>query len=84
MRYPVFLEHQANKTAGQFFPPLYEEYFSKWGPTPTKEQIKQAGGDMAIATAAVRQIEENVRDFGSTKMISSKLITRITIRRSTV
>jgi len=78
------LEHQANKTAGQFFPPLYEEYFSKWGPTPTKEQINQASGNVAVATATVRQIEENVRGFGSTKMINSELITRIIRRRSTV
>ena len=34
-KYPSFLEHQANKTAGQFFPSLYEEFFSKWEPTPT-------------------------------------------------
>ena len=62
-RYPIFLEHQANKTAGQFFPPLYEEYFSKWGPAPTEEQISEAGGDIAIATAVFRQKEETVRYF---------------------
>ena len=57
------MEHQASKTAGQFFPPLYEEYFSKWGPTPSKEEIDEAGGDVAIVTAAFRQREETVRDF---------------------
>ena len=78
------MEHQANKTAGQFFPPLYEEYFSKWGPTPTKEQIDRVGGNLAIATATVRQIEENVRDFDLRRTISGELITMIINRRSTV
>jgi len=76
--------HQANKTAGQFFPPLYEEYFSQWAPTPTTEQIDQADGNVAIATATVRQIEENVRDFDLTRAISGELITMIINRRSTV
>jgi len=57
------LDHQANKTLGQFFPPLYEEYFSKWPPTPTKEEISEAAGVVAIAAATVRQVEEYVRGF---------------------
>jgi hypothetical protein len=62
-KYPAFLEHQANKTANQFFPSLYEEYFAKWAPTPTGEDINEAEGDVAIATATVRQTEQNVRYF---------------------
>jgi len=83
-QYPTFLIHQANKTANQFFPSLYEEYFAKWNPTPTEQQISQAGGNVEIATATVRQTEERVRDFEWRTMIAGELITLITYRRSTV
>jgi hypothetical protein len=62
-KFPQFLDHQVNRTLGQFFPPLYEEYFSRWPPTPTEEDITEAGGNTAVATARARQTEEHVRDF---------------------
>ena len=62
-KYSLFLEHQANKTTGQFFPPLYEEYFSLWPPTPIEEDVSGAGGSVPVATATVRQREEHVRGF---------------------
>jgi len=65
-RFAQFLDHQVNKTTGQFFPSLYEEYFAKWPPTPTKEDITQANGDVEVAVAVVRQAEERVRDLEST------------------
>jgi len=63
VKFAQFLDHQANKTAGQFFPALYEEYFSAWPPAPTEEQIADAGGNTAVATAKARQDEEHVRDL---------------------
>ena len=83
MKYLLFLDHQANKTTGQFFPPLYEEYFSMWPPTPTEENISEASGSVAVATATVRQKEEYVRDFELTKLIRDELI-KIINRGSTV
>jgi hypothetical protein len=62
-KFLLFLDHQLNRTTGQFFPPLYEEYFSMWPPTPTEEDITKAGGNVAAATARVRQTEEHVRGF---------------------
>lgn len=62
-KYSQFLDHQANKTANIFFPPLYEEYFKQWPPMPTDEDIADADGDVAVAGANVRQEEESVRDF---------------------
>jgi len=69
-KFPQFLEHQANKTGNQFFPSLYEEYFSKWPPTPTEAEVAEAGNSVAVATATARQTEELVRSFGSTTLIS--------------
>lgn len=63
-KFAQFLDHQAKKTTGQFFPPLYEEYFAKWPPAPTNQDITNASGSVAVATATVRQAEETVRDFG--------------------
>jgi len=73
-----FLHHQVNKTTSQFFPALYEEYFLKWPPTPGKEEISEAGGKVEVATAAARQIEEHVCDFGLAMLVCSEL-TMITI-----
>jgi len=73
-KYPQFLDHQANKTISRFFPSLYEEYFSQWPPTPTEEEVSEAGGNIAVATAIVRQIEEHVRDFELTALIGGGLI----------
>lgn len=65
-KFELYKEHHDKKTLGQFFPPLYEEYFSRWPPTPTEEQSEAAGGKPAIAIAAARTAEEHVRDFGLT------------------
>ena len=62
-KFLLFLTHQASKITGQFFPPLYEEYFSTWALTPTEEEINKACGNVAVATTTVQQIEENVRGF---------------------
>lgn len=61
-KYDLYLVHHDNKTLGQFFPPLYEEYFTQWPPTPSAEVVK-AAKDITIATAQARTKEENVRDF---------------------
>jgi hypothetical protein len=61
-KFPQFLQHQANKTGGQFFPSLYEEYFAQWPPTPTEEDLSKAKGNIAVATAAIQQLEEKVRN----------------------
>lgn len=74
-KFVEFLHHQVNKTTSQFFPPLYEEYFSTWPPTPTKEDINEAGGEVAVATAASRQIEERVRDIWLVMLICGELTT---------
>jgi len=34
-----------------------------WPPIPTEDEISEAGGDVAIATATAREVEEYVRDF---------------------
>jgi hypothetical protein len=62
-KFSQFLGHQANKTTSQFFPALYEEYFVEWMPTPTEEEITEADGDVAVVTANLRRIEENIHDF---------------------
>jgi len=72
-KFPLFLHHQVNKTTSQFFPSLYEEYFEQWTPIPREEDISQAGGNVEVATAALRQYQENVRDFGLTALISSEV-----------
>lgn len=80
-KYPLFLDHQVNKTGNQFFPSLYEEYFLAWPPTPTEEEISKAKNDIAVATAAARQNEETVRDF---KLTTLSVLIMIINRRSTV
>ena len=62
-KYELYKEHHNNKTLGQFFPPLYEEYFSSWPPTPTVQDVEVANGNTAVATSEVRKAEEHVRDF---------------------
>ena len=59
----MFLNHQVNKTLGQFFPSLFEEYFAKWPPAPTKDEISKANGDAAVAVANIRELEETVCNF---------------------
>ena len=59
-KFKLYKEHHAKKTLGQFFPPLYEEYFASWPPIPTAEGIEAAGGNKATATAKVRTTEEHV------------------------
>ena len=61
-KFEIYKEHHDKKTLGQFFPPLYEEYFLKWPFTVTEEEVSAAGGKTATAIAKVRSIEENVRD----------------------
>ena len=61
-----FKEHHDKKTLGQFFPPLYEEYFSKWLPMPTAEEVEAAGGKTAVAVTGVRTVEEHVCGFALT------------------
>ena len=60
-KFPLFLNHQAKKTLGQFFAPLYEEYFAKWPLVPKEEDVAEYGGDVAVALAKVQEIEEDVR-----------------------
>jgi hypothetical protein len=62
--------HQARKTQGQFFPPLYEEYFTLWPLVPTPERIEAARGKVEVALAKLRMFEEHVRDLALPKMIS--------------
>lgn len=62
-KFALFLDHQAKKSTGQFFPSLYEEFFAKWPPTPTEEEKAKADGKLTVATARARQAEETVRDF---------------------
>lgn len=82
-KYQAFLDHQANKTTSQFFPALYEEFFSKWKPIPTEDELRDAQDNVAIATAKARKTQEHVRDFELHNYIG-ELITTITNRRSTV
>jgi len=65
-----FLDHQAKKTTKRFFPTLYEDYFKIWPPTPTEEEITEAGDNLAVATAKVQESEETVRRFELTTLIS--------------
>ena len=60
-KFEPYKEHHDRKTLGQFFPPLYEEYFSRWPLTPTDERIEAVGGKAAVAEA--RTVEEHVRDL---------------------
>ena len=66
-KFELYRKHHDSKTLGQFFPPLYEEYFSYWPPTPTELDIGAAAGNTANATAKVRKEEEHVSDFKLTK-----------------
>ncbi|KAF9785373.1 hypothetical protein BJ322DRAFT_1020909 [Thelephora terrestris] len=58
-KFELYKEHHDKKTLGQFFPPLYEEYFARWPPTPTDEELEAAGGKTATAVAGVRTLEEH-------------------------
>lgn len=73
-KFPEFLDHQAKKTTSTFFPSLYREYFEKWPPVSTGEDISEAGGDALVADAKVRRAEEGVSDFELWMLTSSKLI----------
>ena len=52
----------ATRPSASSSPPLYEEYFSSWPPTPMVQDVEAAGGNTSIATIAVRKVEEIVRD----------------------
>ena len=59
-----------------FFPSLYEEFFSHWPlPLPTAEGIEAAEGDILVAVANMRKLEERVRDFCTYLMISILITT---------
>lgn len=67
-KYAIFAEHHDRKTLGQFFPSLYEEYFTLWPAIPTPENIEDAGGKdverkTANAFAKIRKTEEQVCGF---------------------
>ena len=63
-RYPVYIEHHDRKALPQFFPSLYEEFFSEWPlRAPTEDEIEAAKDDMAIAVVGVRKLEEHVSEF---------------------
>jgi len=62
-KYALYEQHHDNKTLGQFFPPLYEEYFARWPPTPTEEAIEAAKGNAVAAAARTRKTEQDVRDL---------------------
>lgn len=64
-KFELFKKHHDSKTLGQFFAPLYEEFFSKWPPNPTEEDIEAAGGNNPVAIAQVQKREQIVRDFNS-------------------
>jgi hypothetical protein len=61
-KFELYKEHHDKKTLGQFFPPLYEEYFARWPLVVPAEEIEAAGGNTAIAMSKVRTVEERVRD----------------------
>ena len=62
-KFVLYKRHHDSKTLKQFFPALYEEYFTLWPPTPTAEAIAAADNDIAAATAMVYKTEANVRTF---------------------
>ena len=68
--FPEFLQHQANKTCGRFFPSLYEEYLNKWPPILTEEELSKAKGNVAVATAKARGREEHVRASELTALLN--------------
>ena len=72
-RYPLFLDHQAKKATGKFFPRLYEDYFAEWPPTATEEEVASADGNADVAVARARKKNERVRDF-KLKASTSRLI----------
>lgn len=62
-RFKLYQKHHEEKTLGQFFPPLYAEYFALWPIAPTADDIRGASGNIAVATAKLRNLEEHVRGF---------------------
>lgn len=63
MKFKLYKQHQSSKTLGQFYPPLYEEYFAKWPPIATMQDVEDAKGNYTTAIARVRGNEEHVRDL---------------------
>lgn len=61
--FPSYARHRANGTLKQFFAPFYADFFSRWPPTPTEEDIRAADGNIAAANAKFKQVEQHVRDF---------------------
>ena len=62
-RYPLYQKHNVDGTLGQFFPSVYEGYFTLWPLTPTEKDINVAEGNVAAALAITRKREEHVREF---------------------
>jgi hypothetical protein len=69
-KFALFIEHHDRKSLGVFFPPLGEEFFAKWPPAPTPEEIDAAGGKIDNAVATFRKAEEHVRGFFIPHMVS--------------
>jgi len=64
-KFEAYKKHHAAKALTQFFPSLYEDYFSLWPPTPTEEDLEAAKGNAAVALVKVQEAEQTVRDFNS-------------------
>ena len=62
-KFTLYLKHHGDKSLGQFYPSLYAEYFDRWPPIPTAEGIDAVSGDVAVATAKLRRIEEIVSTY---------------------
>ena len=62
MKFELYKKHHAAKTLGQFWPSLYEEYFSKWPPTPTAQDVEAVASKAAVAIAGIQKIEQIVSD----------------------
>ena len=81
-KYKLFQSHHNHKTLGQFFPALYEEFFSRWPVTPTAKAIEATEGNAASAAANLRKVGERVRDVYLPAWMIFMLI-KLMIRQST-
>ena len=70
-KYEIYRTHHAAKTLGQFFPSLYEEYFTQWPPAPTAQDIEAARGNVAVAISGFRKVQEHVCGFNLTNVLHS-------------
>jgi hypothetical protein len=62
VKFELYRKHHAAKTLSQFWPSLYEEYFSEWLPTPTAQDIEAVAGNAAVAITGIQKIEQIVSD----------------------